>query len=141
MKVHFQEKLVRFFLCKTLPWKGKGSAQPIPKGAQKKALPISMKVHFQENLVRFLLCKTFPWKGKGSAQPIPKGSQKKALPISMKIYFQEKRRVHFFVRVVLIIMSSRFLILLYCCPVKIMKRFKNNISPDSRLCLVSYSPF
>ena len=48
---------MRFFLCKTFPWKGKGSAQPIPKGSQKKALPVSMKVHFQEKLVRFFLCK------------------------------------------------------------------------------------
>lgn len=29
----------------------------------------------------------------------------------------------------------------YCCPVKIMKRFKNNISPDSRYIWYTYEPF
>ena len=29
----------------------------------------------------------------------------------------------------------------YCCPVKIMNRFKNNISPDSRYVWYTYEPF
>ncbi len=33
------------------------------------------------------------------------------------------------------------IILFYCCPVKIMTRFKNNISPDSRYVWYTYESF
>ena len=33
------------------------------------------------------------------------------------------------------------IILFYCCPAKIMTRFKNNISPDSRYVWYTYESF
>jgi hypothetical protein len=36
---------------------------------------------------------------------------------------------------------SKLLVFNYCYPVKIMKRFKNNISPDSRYVWYTYEPF
>jgi hypothetical protein len=83
---------------------GFGAANP--EGGTKESLANFDESSLSREEESLFLCRTFPWKGKGSAQPIPKGSQKKALPISMKVHFQEKRRVLFFVKVVLIIMSS-----------------------------------
>ena len=38
-------------------------------------------------------------------------------------------------------LSCLTVIFFYCCPVKIMKRFKYNISPDSRYVWYTYEPF